>query len=316
MSTTSSSRTLRLLAGTVAVWLPAALLVVLRQRWHDQLPARIATHWSGTGLPDGYSGAWSSWLVCLVLSIVAGLVAIGAALAHDRSPGFARAVIVACATLAGIAAFSWLISAAATLAAGSAASAELGWRIALIAIPFALGLGVWALLGRTPLRPRVHPSHQPQMQLAPGEQAAWSQSLHSSMFLGLAIALLIAGGVQLAFGLLPSGTLIAVAAVVVAAFASIRCTADVRGLRVCLLGRVPIKRIRLDRMASVSAETIDPLQWGGWGYRVMPGRSALVLRSGPGLVVQTTDGHTFAVTLPDPKTPAALLNALRARVHA
>lgn len=102
----------------------------------------------------------------------------------------------------------------------------------------------------------------------------------------------------------------------VAAFASIRCTADVRGLRVCLLGRVPIKRIRLDQMASVSAESIDPMQWGGWGYRVMPGRSALVLRSGPGLVVQMTDGRRFAVTLPDPDTPAALLNALRARVPA
>lgn len=49
----------------------------------------------------------------------------------------------------------------------------------------------------------------------------------------------------------------------------------------------------------------------GWlGYRVAPGRSALVLHAGPGLVIERRNGNLFAVTLTDPETPAGLLTAL------
>lgn len=169
MSTTSPSRTLRLVAGTVVVWLPAALLAVLRQRWHDELPTRMATHWSGTGLPDGYSGTWSSWLVCLILGIVAGLAGVAAALAHDRSPGPARAVIVACATLAGVAAVSWLICAAATLAGGLAANAELGWRVALIAACTLRCFSAWSSRSWSPAAPR------PRSGCSPAASSWWSR---------------------------------------------------------------------------------------------------------------------------------------------
>ena len=55
------------------------------------------------------------------------------------------------------------------------------------------------------------------------------------------------------------------------------------------------------------------MDWGGWGYRIMPDRSAVVLRSGPGLVVTSTSGKQFAITIDDPEEPAALLQALAAR---
>ena len=47
------------------------------------------------------------------------------------------------------------------------------------------------------------------------------------------------------------------------------------------------------------------------GYRIMPGRSALILRKGPGLIVTTTNQKQFAISLDDPETPAALLATLR-----
>ena len=64
--------------------------------------------------------------------------------------------------------------------------------------------------------------------------------------------------------------------------------------------------------ATATAEPIHPAAWGGWGYHVLPGRSALVLRAGPGLVLTLRDGRRFAVTVDDPQTPAAPLTALRA----
>ncbi|MWV57733.1 hypothetical protein [Rathayibacter sp. VKM Ac-2754] len=44
-----------------------------------------------------------------------------------------------------------------------------------------------------------------------------------------------------------------------------------------------------------------------------PGRSALILAAGPGLVITTANQREFAISLRDPETPAALLETLRAR---
>jgi hypothetical protein len=46
---------------------------------------------------------------------------------------------------------------------------------------------------------------------------------------------------------------------------------------------------------------------------VLPGRSAVVLHSGPAIVLELADGRRFAVTVDDPETPVALLDALRVR---
>ncbi|HQX36543.1 MAG TPA: hypothetical protein PLA13_09335, partial [Microbacteriaceae bacterium] len=60
----------------------------------------------------------------------------------------------------------------------------------------------------------------------------------------------------------------------------------------------------------VSAGPIDPMGWGGWGYRVTPGRSAIVLRTGPGLVITQRDQKQFAISLDAPEAPASLLLGL------
>jgi hypothetical protein len=82
---------------------------------------------------------------------------------------------------------------------------------------------------------------------------------------------------------------------------------------VSLLLHIPLKRIPLDRIRRAEAAHLTPGEWGGWGYRIMPGRSALVLRSGPGLVVTSVDGTQFAISLADAESPARLLNTLRGR---
>ena len=104
----------------------------------------------------------------------------------------------------------------------------------------------------------------------------------------------------------------AVAILFIASFIRLRVTADWRGLRVVsAVFRIPLKRIRLDAMDVIEAAELRPAEWGGWGYRIMPGRSALILRTGPGLIVTTTNQKQFAVSLDDPETPAALLATLR-----
>jgi hypothetical protein len=76
----------------------------------------------------------------------------------------------------------------------------------------------------------------------------------------------------------------------------------------------PAKQMPLERIERAEATEIDPLRWGGWGYRwAGPGRSAVVVRRGPGLVLDLRGGARFAITVDEPAPAAGLLNDLRRR---
>ena len=82
----------------------------------------------------------------------------------------------------------------------------------------------------------------------------------------------------------------------------VRLTVDERGVRLTPLGGLPIRTIPLDQIVDAAAIEIRPQEWGGWGYRWVPGTgSAYVVRRGPGIVVDLADGGRFAVTCDDPE---------------
>ncbi len=56
-------------------------------------------------------------------------------------------------------------------------------------------------------------------------------------------------------------------------------------------------------------DLIEPLAYGGWGWRVVPGGTAVVVRGGEALVVELRSGRRFAVTVDGAAEAAALLNA-------
>jgi hypothetical protein len=120
----------------------------------------------------------------------------------------------------------------------------------------------------------------------------------------------VLGVVLLVFSARPPGVAALFVAIAVVVLSRVSLRVDASGVRI---GFAPGVRIRVRQ---ASAEDIWPLAWGGWGYRVRSGRRALVLRGGPGLVLDLRDGGRFAVTVDDPETPAALLNGLIARAGA
>ncbi len=69
---------------------------------------------------------------------------------------------------------------------------------------------------------------------------------------------------------------------------------------------LPRRVIPLTDIAAASAIVVDPLQWGGWGYRWIPraNASAAVIRRGPGIALVLRDGRRFAVTVDDAVTGA------------
>jgi hypothetical protein len=81
------------------------------------------------------------------------------------------------------------------------------------------------------------------------------------------------------------------------------------GLRV-RLGGIPVRRIGVDEMSSARSIDLEPTEWGGWGWWVASGTSAIVLRRGEALEVTFKNGRRFAMTVDDSSTGAALLNGL------
>jgi hypothetical protein len=71
----------------------------------------------------------------------------------------------------------------------------------------------------------------------------------------------------------------------------------------------PRYRIPADDVAEATAADVGALQFGGWGYRVLPGAHGLILRSGEALLVRRrSNGRLFAVTVDDAATAAGLLS--------
>ncbi|MEU4693574.1 DUF1648 domain-containing protein [Actinoplanes sp. NPDC023714] len=310
----------RLWTAAAAVWLPV-VVTAATAGWRDELPERIATHWSGSGPADGWSSTTGFWLAMLVAGLVSGIAALAAAATATRSNAqpadrvrrmaAARGVVIGAASVSGGAAGVWVATATATLA--DPADPRLGWRFGWFVLGMAWGLAAWLIAGRTP---EIDVPAEPPvdaLDLAPTERAAFSTTLRSNLMFGLMLA---TSAVLAVTALLTQPVLWLAAPIPLLlglVFARIRVTADRRGLRlVAGLAGVPFKRIPLDQIRTAEAAEINPAEWGGWGYRVLPGRSALVLRGGRGLVLHLRDGRRFAVTMDDPRTPAALLNGLTA----
>lgn len=64
---------------------------------------------------------------------------------------------------------------------------------------------------------------------------------------------------------------------------------------------VPRRRIPLAEVSGAQlAPWISPRSWGGWGYRWRPEKgTAVVVRRGPGIVIDLGGGHRFTVTVDD-----------------
>ncbi|ACQ78373.1 conserved hypothetical protein [Beutenbergia cavernae DSM 12333] len=306
------------------VWLPVVLLAVLGSVWLPRLPDVTASHWSGSGAADGFTASVPFW--AWTTAVAAAIAAVATIVAYARRvlPFVAVWCVVGGAFVTALAALLWTASAAATLRAPGPEQALLGaGGVAALFVPFAWA-GLAFLAHGRPAVVRPEPASIEPLPLADTERAAWSTTLTSRMFLYLAAGVGVLGGLMTfsaANGnpetrgiFVPLAVLFVGVAFMLLVLARVRVSVDGRGLRLTSWLGFPVTRIPLDDVAAARAEQLEPGEWGGWGYRWMPGRTAFVLRRGPALVVDRRDGRQFAVTLDDPATPAALLERLRADV--
>ena len=321
-ASTSIIRSARLVLGC---GLPVALAVLGLAPYlvvRGDLPSRLATHFNEGGVPDG-SMSHAALLISTGLMFAAGLVCT-AVVAARRKP-------MSSFTGLGVAALGgFLMGLGAGILAQTAITQRsiASWTDASVSWPGVVGSIILGLVGSAvaaraaSLLPYLQISQplgsSPVMELGDDEHAVWSGTLRSPVLIWVGIASLLVM-IRLAFatnGWLMTGIGV-VAGGAILAISSIRVTADATGLRVAY-GRLPwpSTHIPADQIASATAIEVDPKQWGGWGYRgslrIMK-QAAVVLRRGPGVRLDLTNGKVFVVTIDNPETPVALLNGVRAR---
>ncbi|MBT2247848.1 hypothetical protein JHV56_03925 [Arthrobacter sp. BHU FT2] len=131
----------------------------------------------------------------------------------------------------------------------------------------------------------------------------------SSVFVMIGIASLLPAAL-LAIALPWLGGLLVLLAMVGAAFLIARVTADRQGLKVLLAGVVPVMDVPAGTIRAASAAEVRAADYGGWGYRHHGGTEAMLVGSGPAVVVSKTDGRSLAVSGGSQATAARLAEVL------
>ncbi|MFJ2744280.1 DUF1648 domain-containing protein [Streptomyces sp. NPDC087440] len=315
---------LRLTALTLAPFALALIAYlttyVLR---HDALPARVATHYDGSGTPNGFVGRDTVLFVGAGVLLLLGTVWTwcGAGRAAPTGP-LGTWAMLACGW--GTAAFLGYVLSAVLHANADTGDGSLArfpaWQfaVALGAASAAALLGsllARVIVGRLPPGPGPRTPQggtTDRINLASGEVASWARGLAPWTML-LAGCLTLAGGTVA--GLAAGWTVFAPLCLLGLAallLSSSYVTVDRRGLTVApALLPWPAIRIPLSGITEASSRRISPTaDFGGWGYRVRAHRTGLVTRSGDALVVRRKSGREFVVTVDDAATGAALLATL------
>jgi hypothetical protein len=294
--------TLAVIAVAPAATLVSALVM--------HLPDRLAFTWAA-GRADATVSTPVSATVAATIGVLA-VVAAAAVLAAGRGPFLAgRWMVSSLAVLAWAAAGGWTaLAVTAAVAEVPAAPPPPGAEAVLPLLAVLLGGRATALAYGSPSHdphPGPPDAALPRGELARGAPPSWRHDTMSGFFLTAVLGLALVGAVMWR-GLTVAALICWVAGLMTVLLVRMRVDVDERGFGLSVWGRRPAVVLPWSELVEAHAVRIRPLQWGGWGFRVIPARTGPVVRKGPGLVLTLTDGRRLGITLDDPVTPAGLIN--------
>ncbi|GIJ00300.1 hypothetical protein CLV28_0025 [Sediminihabitans luteus] len=314
------SRRVVALASTLASLAVLAVGYLVPLRWVDELPDPVATHW-GTDGPDGFTSLDGIGLLAPTLVMAALVVLLGVLIAVLGTAAFARRVLAGTSVgLAALVATLQIVSLGTQRGLADARDAtDAGIGVSLL-VALLVGATVGLALPRDRPLPATAPvdPDAPRASLDPHERAAWVARTRGGP--GLAIGALAIAGTAVVAVVLETWWLLllpVLLGLLLAAMLEFVVRVDERGLQVCSALGVPRTLVPADEVERAGVVAVDPVRdFGGWGWRVgRGGRVGVVVRKGPGLLVERTGGRSFVVTVDDPDEGAALLNALADRAR-
>jgi len=283
-------------------------------RYRGRLPDPVATHWGVDGLPDGSLSLVADHLLLSLVVLVVAALPLWAAGRADHV--IARTLVAGANALSALFVLLrwWTLEANAGAAVWTDASAMTLRGGALVVLIAALvgGWGWWAARDR-PDRPVLSKRAVPTPVPA-DEQLVWvgqqqapigpsATALAAVITLGLVTTLPVA---------VPAVALVVLVGALLAliTFTRIRAVIGPTGLTVRFgpLGR-PRLHVPTAEVVEVRVEHVEPLAYGGWGYRVMPGVRAVVIRRGEGIRVVRRSGPDLVVTIDGAAEAAGALAA-------
>jgi hypothetical protein len=314
----------RVTVATVAAVAGFAVTVVFYAAWQSRLPDPMATHMGSGGDADGYTSRTAFLPVAAALQLGLGLLMALTVWSARASAGGQRAMT---ATAVGLAAFLTYIDVMLLAANRDAADARdvrfAVWQLAAAAGAAAIAAAAgWFAAGRAPADSATADTAPPRdagylADARRGERLVWTRRVTSTAMAAASGILVVAG---LVAGLLAgwaAGLLTGAAGLLTAAFTAVRVTVDADGVTVAY-GPFPRPRTRvpLDRVTEAGTRNVRALaDFGGWGYRVRPNASGVILGSGEALELRLAGGGSFVVTTPDARTAADVVNTLAARTR-
>lgn len=306
-------------AAALTLWLPFVAVVVTWLLWIGRLPSVLPRQWGRDGGVSSTMPTWAMVVIAVVVSLGAAMLA--TYWLRERGAPNRRQVYLGLGFAAGLSSCLWLTTAGITVAVGDG-EPEMGAWVLLTFVACGYGALPFFLAQKwvaPPPSPKSVDTHVETIAVDP--TVTWSRMVTSPAIAAIGGLIGLGGAVgvfalqgdagQPAAASVITVAIVGLILVMTLAFVQVRVTVDRRGLRVVsrLLG-IRLKQVSLDQVESAFADTVRPLQSGGWGYRLTSGRTAVVMRGGPALAVNLRRGNQFAVTVDDPQAAAALLNAL------
>lgn len=309
------------LIGPVIVTLLAVgaplILWLVDMSLRSRQPEFVPLHWNFSGEVDRTTTPGAMASLTLILAAVFAVVAVvGAWLSLRHFAGrFAAAMLVFGAyTAAGttIATFS----ASKDVADPLTVAAPLGSIFGIIGIAAVVALAVWILLPqpRGMSTDTLEPLETP-LTIDENETVWWADTVFSRPLRLSAVALAVVAVAALLWAPAEVAVMVCLislsGAVIMVLFSEAAIIIDSSGLQVRFgpLGW-PRSHVPLADMMRAASGNITPGQWGGWGYRVSPRGTAVVLRKGPGIFIARRDKSLFAVSTDQADAGVEVINAL------
>jgi hypothetical protein len=302
----------------------AAAFVVCALLLRQDVPDPMAVRWSDAG-PAGFA-PFSSFAAFGGLIIAAvGWLALGQAVPLSR-PAVMRRIMMG----AGLSISLFVTAALAAVLVGQAGiadvrEAQVDMTVIALGSGAALALGVivgfvfkadeqWSVDDDRALQAALERELDPE--LATDSVRLWVHA-RSSVFVMLGVASLFpAALISIAVPWL--GALLVVLAVLAAAFLVARISVDRSGLRVFVAGFVRVMEVPAAAISSAAPADVRAADYGGWGYRHHGGTTAMLVSSGPAVVVNRADGKKVAVSggsTDSAERVAAVLSRVAARAR-
>lgn len=297
--------------------IPPVVIALTALRWSQRLPRDISTHWTD-GVVDGSTPLWQVVATCLALAVLSGTAGIIACVL-SREVRESVLVVSVAGAVGGVTCSAWLSLAATSLTSDAALDTRSG---ALSVVGLAYALVLRGALGRLP-RPAFESSRDNVEPVVPSDDGLWQEDVSSPVLSGLGFLLSALGVALLWLMRGPEGAsvlamtapaLLVILGAFTMALSRIRVTVDEDGLRVrSLLARVTLLRVRLSDIGAAGVAELRASDWGGLGYRILPGRRAVIIRTGKGISVSKKNGRVVCVTAATAKDGVALLDRLLKR---